>query len=225
MISSHGSGDEGASKRAEELKRKVGRAYAKLPVEVIEHYMDRPPAGKNSRKGWKPVFDNETRLYFTYIRYSWCRPICMEYTVLVDDNDVILHAADGKKLLLNQETVARRLGMRQPHVSRANVALVAKKLIRVEGRAVYPQPAPKITEAERDYSSTGIIRRCGPGSPPELPRPIRKQLTDDLERANADERTRTSMLQQAIAVRTRFFQRNVRNCLDRMSEFMYHLYR
>ena len=39
----------------------------------------------------------------------------MEYTVLVDDNDVILHAADGKKLLLNRETVARRLGMRQPH--------------------------------------------------------------------------------------------------------------
>src|ERR1017187_1706954 len=176
-------------------KERLGARMPSFRSKSSSTYMDRPPAGKNSRKGWKPVFDNETRLYFTYIRYSWCRPICMEYTVLVDDNDVILHAADGKKLLLNQETVARRLGMRQPHVSRANVALVAKKLIRVEGRAVYPQPAPKITEAERDYSSTGITRRCGPGSPPELPRPIRKQLTDDLERANADERTRTSMLQ------------------------------
>ena|ERR1039458_1533666 len=96
-------------------KERLGARMPSFRSKSSSTYMDRPPAGKNSRKGWKPVFDNETRLYFTYIRYSWCRPICMEYTVLVDDNDVILHAADGKKLLLNRETVARRLGMRQPH--------------------------------------------------------------------------------------------------------------
>lgn len=205
MSPPNGSAGDGASKRAEALARKIGRTYAKFPVEVIEYYMDRPPAGKNARKSWRPIFDNETRLYFTYIRYSWCWPICMEYAVCVDDNDVVLHAEDSEPLLLNQKMVARILGMRQPHVSRGNTALDAKKLIRVEGRAVYPQPSPKLTEVERNYTSTGMIpRRRRPGDPPELPPSIRKQLTADLERAHADEQTSTGIFDRAMKVHTRY---------------------
>lgn len=200
-----GSAMDSASRRAETLLRKIGRTYARLPVEVIEYYMDRPPADKNARKSWRPIFDNETRLYFTYIRLSWCWPICVEYAVRVDDNDTILHGEDGEPLLLNQETVARILGMRQPHVSRGLAALEAKKLIRVEGRVVYPQPSPKLTEAERVYTSTGMIpRRRRPGDPAQLPRSIRKQLTADLERAHADEQTSTGIFDRALKVHTRY---------------------
>jgi hypothetical protein len=180
---------------------------------VIEYYMDRPPAGKNARTSWRPIFDNETRLYYTYIRYSWCWPICMEYAVRVDDNNVILHGEDCKPLLLDQETVARILGIRQPHVSRGNAALATKKLLHIEGRAVYPQPSPKLTEAERSYTGTGIIpRRRRPGDPPELPQSIRKQLTADLEKAHADEQMSTGILDCAMKVHTRYLRelKNIR---------------
>jgi hypothetical protein len=61
LTSSNGSGGEGASKRAEALAKKIGSTYAKLPVEVIEYYMDRPPADKNARKRARNSVDRRAK--------------------------------------------------------------------------------------------------------------------------------------------------------------------
>jgi hypothetical protein len=154
-----GNGAE-AKKRAEQLKQDLGvDLYARYPLRVIERRMDRPPESAADRKAWRPIEDEETRVYHCRLRYSWCFPICYKYAVLIRNGEIV-SGPDSQPVPQTQEVVAAILGMRQPNVARAELRLEQRKLLQREGHRVYPQPKPPdLTPEERlKYISTDIFR-------------------------------------------------------------------
>jgi len=151
----------GAKERADALRQKLGDdLFLLYPLRVIERRMDRPPADK---RGWRPIEDEEDRVYYAYIWLSWRFPICSEYAVELGPDGSIVYGADGEPAPATQEAVAQLLGMKQPNVSSNVQFLVARKLLRVEGRRVYPQlrPPDLTPEERRNYICTDINQPRG----------------------------------------------------------------
>jgi hypothetical protein len=109
-----------ATLRQEKLAETIGLDfYARFPQQTIEALMDRAPAGEAARIGWKPLahLDTKSRVYWTYIRYSWCWPICMEYAVVTGAKDDILRDHMERPLVLSEEAVGDILGLSKQRVS------------------------------------------------------------------------------------------------------------
>lgn len=153
-----------AKRRADQLSEKLGiDLWAKYPAELMEFRMDRPPTNVLRRQNWKPIHGPKIRVYSTYMRYSWCWPICLEYAVVTDDRDEILRDHKGRPLVLTQDRVSEMLGMSKQRVASVVLDLIADKLIRtavVPGRqhsmAVYLEGKPTLTEEERRDKSTVV---------------------------------------------------------------------
>lgn len=153
-----------AKRRADQLSEKLGiDLWAKYPAELMEFRMDRPPTNALKRQNWKPIHGPKIRVYSTYMRYSWCWPICLEYAVVTDDRDEILRDHKGRPLVLTQDRVSEMLGMSKQRVASVVLDLIADKLIRtavVPGRqhsmAVYLEGKPTLTEEERRDKSTVV---------------------------------------------------------------------
>jgi hypothetical protein len=194
-----------AEQRAEKLVAKLGiETYVRYPRELLEYWMDRPPASDKERQGWRPVHSREHRVYATYLRYSWCWPICMEYAVLTDERDEILRerGGKGKPLLLTQERVAAMLGTPQPRVCQALELLEAKKVLRIDGRAVYPQPKPfLLAEGRANYTGTCIIQ--GLDGPP-LPLAVYHRFDRLCNNLAVPDHLRTQMFRRVLDNRTQF---------------------
>jgi hypothetical protein len=193
-----------AEQRAENLVAKLGiETYVRYPRELLDYWMDRPPASDKERQEWRPVHSREHRVYATYLRYSWCWPICMEYAVLTDERDEILRERGGKSkpLLLTQEHVAAMLGIGQQRVSEALVLLEAKKVFQIEGGAVYPLPKPFLKPEERLYRGTPVNHGLdGPPLPPAVALRF-DRLCNELE---VSDHLRTQVFRRVLDTRTQF---------------------
>jgi plasmid maintenance system antidote protein VapI len=168
---------DSAAERAKELFKKLGiekSLWLKYPVELLEFRMDRPPQepGEEASRGdrekwetrmrdWKPLHGPKARVYATYMRYSWCYPICMEYAVVMDKRGRVILDHMDRPMVLSEEGVADILGLSKQRVSNVVLDLVADKLIRVERApnrqhtmAVNIEAKPVITDEERRVKST-----------------------------------------------------------------------
>lgn len=196
-------GDSAAKRRADKLSEELGlNLWAKYPAELMEFRMDRPPKEpdpKNAvawqkweeeRRHWKPVHGPKVRVYSTYMRYSWCWPICLPYAVVTDDRDEILRDHKGRPLTLTQERVAEMLELSQQRVTAVVLDLIAEKLIRTavapgrsHSQAVYLEAKPVLTKEERRDKSTIVATGVeGPRLEPAVLRRFSylfKQLGDD----------------------------------------------
>jgi hypothetical protein len=185
-----------ATKRQELLAEELGiDTYARYPRELIEFMMDRPPVAPADRAKWKPVHGPKTRVYFTYMRYSWCWPICLRYAVVTDPRDEIRTDHKDRPIILTEEAVAEILGMSAQRVGNIVLELVADKRIRIEPRpgavrqgggrtlAVFLEAKPSFTEEERQLKSTLVLAGIdGPRLEPAVARRfsnLLKQLGDD----------------------------------------------
>jgi len=170
-----------ATKRQEELAKELGiDTYARYPRELIEDLMDRPPkepasGTRNYEKlhreweqrmeEWKPIPDAKERVYWAWVRHSWCWPICLAYAVATDERDEIMRAVHPPHhpVLFSEQAVADELGLSQQRVNVLTLDLQAEKRLTVkipEGRksglAVFPNPKLAFTPEERSrfYKST-----------------------------------------------------------------------
>jgi hypothetical protein len=197
-----------AEKRGEKLIAELGiETYVRYPRELLEYWMDRPPEDEKSRQEWQPIHRMEQRVYATRLRYSWCWPVNMKYSVVTDERDEILRDRDGsgKPVVLTQERIAKMLGTSQQRVSEADALLVAKKALRFEGNRGYPVPKPILNDQERNefYRSTPVKSEV-PG--PSLPPAVFRRLTYLLKELGIEDYRSTPVMQQAIQVRTRFLE-------------------
>jgi hypothetical protein len=172
-------GDSAATARHKELHKLLGiETYAEFPTDTIESQMDRPPRPpedntdmaawekyERRRKKWKPVIAPEERVFATYMRYSWCWPICLPYAVLTDKRDEILRDRKGNELVLTQEHVSDILSLSKQRVANLVQDLLAVKRIRTEARAggfagsariqaVFIEARPMLSDQERCDKST-----------------------------------------------------------------------
>jgi hypothetical protein len=194
--------DSAAKRRQSALSKELGKEmglsdekaadwlWAKYPRSLIEFRMDRPP---NPRPAdWKSVHGPKARVYATYMRYSWCWPICLRYAVVTDERDEIRREEKDpyRPLVLSEEAVAQILGLTQQRVSAVVLDLVADKLIRVErapnrqhSMAVYLEASPLLSEEERRDKSTLVATGlAGPRLEPVVQRRflnLLKQLGED----------------------------------------------
>lgn len=150
---------------------KPGGLYALYPRETI---ID------NMRK-----LDGAERVYWGWVRYSWCYPISLSYAVEVDaDENPIWEKHTGRFMPLSQKRLATIMGVAQSHVCRDTGELVDQGRLRVEDGATYVAftvEAPEIPPNE-GYTSTGIW-----GIPlsdvPTLPKPVLHTLQRIFEEA------------------------------------------
>jgi hypothetical protein len=197
--------DSAAKRRADELTEKLGiDLWAKYPRELMEFRMDRPPRPPKDNKDmaawqkydadraqWKPALGPKTRVYATYMRYSWCWPICLEYAVVTDDRDEILRDSKGRPLVLSEEAVADMLGLSKQRVSAVVLDLIADKLLRVEhvagtarSAAVYLEPKPTLTKEERRVKSTLVTTGL---EGPRLEPAVQRRFSSLLNQLGADD--------------------------------------
>jgi hypothetical protein len=173
-----------ATKRQEALAKELKiDTYARFPRELIESMMDMPPkepkpGGKNYEKAyeewektmrtWKPVRESKERVYWAWVRHSWCWPICLAYAVVTDDRDEIKLSPQRPHhyVLFSEQAVAEELGLTQQRVNTLTLTLVDEKRLRVEvpagrkyGLAVFPDPRAAFTEEElrKFHKSTLVI--------------------------------------------------------------------
>ena len=158
-----------------ELASESGAPQAHLKYSIylksqIEFNMDRAPVDEAERRRWRPIHrDEESRIYATVIRYSYCFPFFRPYAVRTrfvathgnqptEEDDTVLYDGTGKATPLSRSDIAWILGMNPDNCRAAIRRLVRRGALRfdMDGRC-FAVAKPQVPAGERPKS--GPLRR------------------------------------------------------------------
>ncbi len=137
------------------------------------------------------TLEGEERIYWGWVRYSWCYPLCLPYAVQIDaDGNPIWDSRTSRWLPMSQKLLAKIMGLDQGYLCRATGALVQQGRLAVDDGAVQivlePEPiAPEEggrTNGEGGYDCT-VIWGIPLGGLPTLPKPVLNTLHRTFEAA------------------------------------------